>query len=70
MAGTTGFYEERGAVPLSSPQRLFNAPVTGKAYLSVKLDSPFLPASVNGALIEQEDGTHILVWNRDQRKAA
>ena len=42
---------------------------TGKAYLSVKLDSPFLPAAVNGALIEQDDGTHILVWNRDQRKA-
>ena len=42
---------------------------TGKAYLSVKLDSPFLPAAVNGALLEQDDGTHILVWNRDQRKA-
>ena len=42
---------------------------TGKAYLSVKLDSPFLAAAVNGALIEQQDGSHILVWNRDQRKA-
>ncbi len=42
---------------------------TGKAYLSVKLDSPFLAAPVNGALIEQEDDAHILVWNRDQRKA-
>ena len=42
---------------------------TGKAYLSVKLDSPFLAAPVNGALIEQEQGAHILVWNRDQRKA-
>jgi len=42
---------------------------TGKAYLSVKLDSPFLMAPVNGALIEQEDGAYILVWNRDQRKA-
>ena len=42
---------------------------TGKAYLSVKLDSPFLATPVNGALLEQQDGSHILVWNRDQRKA-
>ena len=42
---------------------------SGKAYLSVKLDSPFLPAAVHGALMAQEDGSHILVWNRDERKA-
>ena len=41
---------------------------TGNAYLSVKLDAPFLPAPVNGALIEQE-GSYLLVWSRDQRKA-
>jgi uncharacterized protein (DUF736 family) len=41
----------------------------GKAYLSVKLDSPFFPAPVNCALIKQPDGTHALVWNRDDRKA-
>jgi len=40
---------------------------SGKAYLSVKLDSPFLPAPVNCALMEQDDG-HILVWSRDDRK--
>ena len=28
---------------------------TGKTYLSVRLDSPFLPAPANGALIEQDD---------------
>ena len=35
-----------------------------KPYLSVKLDSPFLAAPVNAALIEQEDGNFVLVWNR------
>ena len=39
----------------------------GKAYLSVKLDSPFLPAAVNCALIKQSDEAHALVWNRDRR---
>jgi uncharacterized protein (DUF736 family) len=41
---------------------------SGKAYLSVKLDSPFLPAPVNCALMAQDNGTHILVWTRDERK--
>jgi uncharacterized protein (DUF736 family) len=41
---------------------------SGKAYLSVKLDSPFLPVPVNSALMAQEDGSHILVWSRDERK--
>jgi uncharacterized protein (DUF736 family) len=41
---------------------------SGKAYLSVKLDSPFLPAAVNCALMTQDDGGHILVWSRDDRK--
>jgi uncharacterized protein (DUF736 family) len=43
---------------------------SGKAYLSVKLECPFLPAPVNCALMPQEDGSHILVWNRDDRKQA
>lgn len=41
---------------------------SGKAYLSVKLDLPFLPAPVNCALMAQDDGSHILVWSRDDRK--
>ena len=43
---------------------------SGKAYLSVKLDSPFLPAPVNCALMPQDDGSHILVWNREAKKQA
>jgi uncharacterized protein (DUF736 family) len=43
---------------------------SGKAYLSVKLDSPFLPRPVNCALMAQDDGSHILVWSRDERKQA
>jgi len=39
----------------------------GKAYLSVKLDSPFLPEPVNCALIKQPDGSYGLVWNRDRK---
>ena len=41
---------------------------SGKAYLSVQLDSPFLPSAVNCALMAQDDGSHILVWSRDDRK--
>jgi uncharacterized protein (DUF736 family) len=43
---------------------------SGKPYLSVKLDSPFLPEPVNCALMPQNDGSHILVWNRDARRQA
>ena len=44
---------------------------TGKPYLSVKLDSPFLPAPVNCALIEQdgEPDEFILVWSRKKAPA-
>jgi uncharacterized protein (DUF736 family) len=44
---------------------------TGKLYLSVKLDSPFLPAPVNAALIQpdQEDGEFALVWSRKKPAA-
>ena len=43
---------------------------SGKPDLSVKLDSPFLPAPVNCALMPQDDDSHILVWSRDERKQA
>jgi uncharacterized protein (DUF736 family) len=43
---------------------------SGNAYLSVKLDSPFLSKPVNCALMPQDDGSHILVWNRDDRRQA
>lgn len=41
-----------------------------KPYLAVRLDSPFLAATVNAALIEQDDGTHVLVWSRTRRTAS
>jgi uncharacterized protein (DUF736 family) len=41
----------------------------GKPYLSVKLDGPTLAAPVHCALIEQQDGTYGLIWNREDRKA-
>ena len=41
---------------------------SGKEYLSVQLDSPFLPSPVNCALMPQDDGNHILVWSRDDRR--
>jgi uncharacterized protein (DUF736 family) len=37
-------------------------------YLSVKLDSPFLPAPVNCALIKQLDGSHALIWSRAEKE--
>ncbi len=43
---------------------------SGNPYLSVKLDSPFVPKPVNCALMPQDDGSHILVWNRDDRRRA
>ena len=41
----------------------------GKAYLSVKLDSPVLTTPINGALTRQQDGSYALVWNRKEVKA-
>jgi uncharacterized protein (DUF736 family) len=38
-----------------------------KPYLSVKLDSPFLPQPINCALIER-DGDHVLVWTRTRHE--
>ena len=40
---------------------------TGKNYLSVKLDDPYLPSPIQANLIEPEeqDGKLILIWTRD-----
>ena len=56
-----------GAIEVGAVWKRFSKE-SGKAYLSVKLDSPFLPVPVNCALMAQDDGSHILVWNRDDRK--
>jgi uncharacterized protein (DUF736 family) len=41
----------------------------GTKYISVKLDSPFLPAPVYCSLFTQKDGSYNLVWTRpDPRK--
>lgn len=43
----------------------------GTKYVSVKLNSPFLPNSVYCSLFTQKDGSYNLVWNRpDPRKQA
>jgi uncharacterized protein (DUF736 family) len=43
---------------------------TGKAYISARLDSPFLPKPVNVALFPAKDaGKHVLVWDRQKPKA-
>jgi len=39
----------------------------GSEYLSVKLDSPLLPAPVYCALIKETRAAHVLVWNRGSR---
>jgi len=39
----------------------------GNDYVSVKLDSPFLPAPANCALVKQAEG-YALVWNRPKPK--
>jgi uncharacterized protein (DUF736 family) len=39
----------------------------GNDYLSVKLDSPFLPAPANCALVKQADG-FALIWDREKPK--
>jgi uncharacterized protein (DUF736 family) len=43
---------------------------TGKAYISARLDSPFLPTPINVALFPaKEAGKHVLVWDRQKPKA-
>ena len=42
-----------------------------KAFLSVRLDSPFLPVPVNAALFPAKDGAgrHVLIWDRKKPEA-
>jgi uncharacterized protein (DUF736 family) len=42
----------------------------GREYLSVSIDDPSFPATVYARLIENEDGTHDLIWSRNKPKAA
>jgi uncharacterized protein (DUF736 family) len=42
----------------------------GRPYVSVTLDDPSFPATVYARLIENEDGTHGLIWSRSKPKAA
>ncbi|MGP0092318.1 MAG: DUF736 domain-containing protein [Xanthobacteraceae bacterium] len=43
---------------------------SGKLYVSVKLDSPFLPAPVHCALFPQKDGSQALIWDRKPKDEA
>ncbi len=42
----------------------------GREYLSVTLDDPSFPVTVYARLIENEDGTHDLLWSRSKPQAA
>ena len=42
----------------------------GRAYVSCTLDDPSFPATVYARLIEEEDGTHTLIWSRNKPQAA
>ncbi len=35
-----------------------------RSYLSVTLDDPSFPATIYARLIEEDDGTHTLIWSR------
>jgi uncharacterized protein (DUF736 family) len=37
---------------------------TGRKYLSVRLDDPTFALPLYASLLEQEDGTHNLIWSR------
>ncbi len=40
-----------------------------RPYLSVTLDDPSFPATIYARLIEEEDGTHNLIWSRSKPTA-
>lgn len=40
-----------------------------RPYLSVTLDDPSFPATVYARLIEEDDGTHNLIWSRSKPTA-
>jgi uncharacterized protein (DUF736 family) len=43
---------------------------SGKAYISVRLDSPFLPEPLNVVLFAaKEPGRHVMVWDRPRANA-
>jgi uncharacterized protein (DUF736 family) len=41
-----------------------------RPYVSVTLDDPSFPATVYARLIENEEGTHDLIWSRSKPQAA
>ena len=41
----------------------------GRAYVSCTVDDPSFPATVYARLIEEEDGTHTLIWSRSKPQA-
>ena len=41
-----------------------------RPYISVTLDDPSFPATVYARLIEEEGGTHNLIWSRSKPQAA
>ena len=41
-----------------------------RSYVSVALDDPSFPATVYARLIENEEGTHDLIWSRSKPQAA
>ncbi len=41
-----------------------------RPYVSVTLDDPSFPATVYARLIENEDGTHDLIWSRSKPQSA
>ncbi|KHK52055.1 hypothetical protein PI87_19650 [Ralstonia sp. A12] len=40
-----------------------------RPYLSVTLDDPSFPATIYARLIEEEEGTHSLIWSRSKPAA-
>ena len=40
-----------------------------RPYLSVTLDDPSFPATIYARLIEEDDGTHNLIWSRSKPAA-
>jgi uncharacterized protein (DUF736 family) len=43
---------------------------TERPYMSVTLDDPSFPATVYARLIEENDGTHNLIWSRNKPQVA
>ena len=69
VLGSSEDLADQGAVELELGAAWQKTSSKGRAYLSVKLDGPTLPNPVHCALIEQQDGSFGLVWNRAKPKA-